>query len=541
MKILIVAAIAIPALAACADDAAPIVKVGLYKNGLAVVTRKVTPDSTGTAVVDGSARPAYGTFWHSADKPVTVTRTAARDGVTVSFRAAPDFAPVLAEAEKEGDVEATAYSVGEKDRVFAVSGKLIANGNLPTGAAYPNMPWSGNPPVSNMLTLELKNGSKMHIPAGLKVSVKGAASGESWRFAGTDKPFAVEYLSAGASWTPSYRLTFGEKGKGTLFMSADVRNELGDWKDVELSLISGFPNFKFANVPSLLGGGVDFATYRNAVEAAEGDDQYPWYYGRKAKARGGVMSQSVMMNYAPDGMAAPNAAAYGAEETGAGSDIHYREVGKVTLGKGETLTLPLGAKETEVERLVDWDLNDRRDFWGRLMNEEFKPELWDAVKVRNPFGFPLTTAPMEVVEEGRILGQNPCAWTNPGDEAIVKVTKALSVKGMYEERGDGKSISSKVSSLGANERFRFGNSDYRKETVTATMKLTNFRKETAKLRVKKTFSGELVKSEVEPTKRHDPPPADSRVNAVHELTWEFELKAGESREIAFTYWLWVQM
>ena len=521
MKSLIVAVLAIPALAACADDAAPIVKVGLYKNGLAVVTRRVTPDSTGTAVVDGSARPAYGTFWHSAEKPVTVTRTAARDGVTISFRAAPDFAPVLAEAEKEGNVEATAYTVGEKDRVFTASGKLIATGNT--------------------LTLELKNGSKLHVPAGLKVAVKGAAGGESWLFTGTDKPFAVEYLSAGASWTPSYRLAFGEKGKGTLFMSADVRNELADWKDAELSLISGFPNLKFANVPSLLGGGVDFTVYKNAVEAAEDGDQQPWYYGRKAK-RGGVMSQSVMMNCAFAGAAAPNAAAYGAVEMGAGSDIHYREVGKVTLGKGETLTLPLGAKETKVERLVDWDLNDRRDFWGRLAEEEFKPELWDAVKVRNPFAFPLTTAPMEVVEQGRILGQSPCAWTNPGDEAIVKVTKALSVKGSYEERGAGKTLTNEtLSSLGVGERFRFNDYDYRKEVVTATMKLTNFRKETAKLRVKKTFSGELVKSDVEPTKRHDPPPADSRVNAVHELTWEFELKAGETREVSFTYWLWVRM
>ena len=535
MKSLIVAVLAIPALAACADDAAPIVKVGLYKNGLAVVTRRVTPDSTGTAVVDGSAKPAYGTFWHSAEQPVTVTRTAARDGVTVSFRAAPDFAPVLAEVEKESSVEATAYTVGEKDRVFTASGKLIANGN-PDNA---NLGY-GNLAYDKTLTLELKSGSKLNIPQALKVSLKGAASGESWRFTGTDKPFDVEYLSSGASWTPSYRLALGETGKGTLFMSADVRNELDDWKDAELSLISGFPNLKFANVPSLLGGGVDFAAYKNAVEAAEGDDQQPRYYGRRAKV-GGVMSQSVMRNYAPDGYAAPSAAAYDAVETGAGADIHYREVGKVTLGKGETLTLPLGAKETQVERLVDWDLNDRRDFWGRLVNEEFKPELWDAVKVRNPFGFPLTTAPMEVVEEGRLLGQNPCAWTNPGDEAIVKVTKALSVKGSYEERGDGKSISSKMSSLGANERFSFNDHDYRKETVTATMKLTNFRKEAAKLRVKKTFSGELVKSEVEPTKRHDPPPADSRVNAVHDLTWEFELKAGESREITFTYWLWVMM
>ena len=510
------------ALAAGANGPAPIVKVGLYKNGLAIVTRTVSPDSSGTAVVDGSARPAYGTFWHSADRPVTVTRTAAQDNVTVSFRAAPDFAPVLAEAEKEGNVEAKAYAEVEKNRVYSASGTLVTNGDD--------------------LILRLRSGSRLSIPQRLKVAVKGTGCGESWRFAGTDKPFAVEYLTSGASWMPSYRLALGEKGVGTLFMSADVRNELGDWKDVELSLISGFPNLKFANVPSLIGGGVDFATYKSAVDAAEGGNPQPWYYGRTAKAVRGVMSQSVMMNCAaPDVSAAPNAAAYGMAETGGGSDIHYREVGKVTLGKDETVTLPLGAKETKVERLVDWDLNDRRDFWGRLNGEEFKPELWDAVKVRNPFGFPLTTAPMEVVEEGRIVGQNPCAWTNPGDEAIVKVTKALSVKGTYEERGDGKMLSSKVSSLGADERFRFNDWEYRKETVTATMKLTNFRKESAKLRVKKTFSGEFVKSEVEPTKRHDPPPTDARVNAVHDLTWEFELKAGESREISFTYWLWVRM
>ena len=148
---------------------------------------------------------------------------------------------------------------------------------------------------------------------------------------------------------------------------------------------------------------------------------------------------------------------------------------------------------------------------------------------------------MEIVEEGRILGQNICAWTNPGDETIVKVTKALSVKGVYEERGDGKAVSEKISSLGADERFVFDGDHYRKEIVTATMKLANFRKDAAKLRVKKTFSGELVESDVKPTRCHDLPPEDSRVNSVHELTWEFELKAGESRDVSFTYWLWVRM
>ncbi len=522
MKTRIIALMAISAWTAYAGDAAPIVKVGLYKNGLAVVTRKVTPDSAGTAVIDDSARPAYGTFWHSADKPVTVTRTSVKDGVTVSFRAAAEFAPILAEAEKEPSIEATAFSGGEKNCVLTASGKLIADGAE--------------------LMLQLKSGSKIRIPSLLKVAVKGASGGGSWRFAGTDKPFAIEYLTAGASWTPSYRLAIDEKGKARLFMSAEVRNELEDWEGAELSLISGFPNLKYADVPSLLGGGVNFADYMDAVDAVERGENQPWTYGRferkRSDTRGGVMSQSVMMNYMNPKL---NEAAYGAAESGEGADICYRDVGPVTLEKGQTLSLPLGAKETQAERLVDWDLNDRRDYWGRITQQEFTPELWDSVKVKNPFDFPLTTAPMEVVEDGRILGQNVCAWTNPGDEAIVKVTKALSVKGIYEECGDGKNLSKKLSTLGADELFNFDNNRYRKEMVTATMKLVNFRKEATKLRVKKTFSGELVKSDVEPTKSHDLPPEDARVNPVHELTWEFELKAGESRDVSFTYWLWVRM
>ena len=102
MKCQMMVSASLLALVAGAGDSAPIVRVGLYKNGLAVVTRTVSPDSTGTAVVDGSARPAYGTFWHSADRPVTVTRTAARDNVMVWFRAAPDFAPVLAGPRRTG-------------------------------------------------------------------------------------------------------------------------------------------------------------------------------------------------------------------------------------------------------------------------------------------------------------------------------------------------------------------------------------------------------------------------------------------------------
>ena len=47
-------------------DPAPITAIALYKNGLAVVTRRVTPQTNGVARVDGSDVPAYGTLWYTA-------------------------------------------------------------------------------------------------------------------------------------------------------------------------------------------------------------------------------------------------------------------------------------------------------------------------------------------------------------------------------------------------------------------------------------------------------------------------------------------
>ncbi len=525
--------VAAATIVAAAEEKAPIVKVGLYKNGLAAVTRRVTPDAKGVATVDGSARPAYGTFWHSAEKPVTVTRGVPEGNATLTFRAPPEFRQVLEAAIIAPDMKLAAFSSGEKDILLSANGTLLAKGGFAdTDDGWDDPFQRRSFGVQQGWKLRLKNGSTLTVPRHCLVAVAGTSAADAeWRFSGSDKPFDVEYLTSGASWTPSYRLELAEGGKGRLFMSAELRNELGDWKDAEVSLISGFPNLKYASVPSLLGKDVGFDMYRRAVEAAESPDRSTGI---------GAMTQVMLNSASFDGMNT-DPAAYAAAEAGAGADIHYRPIGKITLGKDQTVSLPLGAETADVKRMVDWDLDDRRDGWGRLVNQDKQPELWDAVKIRNPFGFPLTTAPMEVVEDGRILGQSPCSWTNPGDEVVVKVTKALSVKGAFEERGDGKGISSKVSSFDVGERFRFQGYDYRKETVTATFNVTNFRKEPVEMHVKKTISGEIVESAFQPTAVRNPPPEDNRVNPVRELTWEFELKAGESREFEFTYWLWVRM
>ena len=77
------------------------------------------------------------------------------------------------------------------------------------------------------------------------------------------------------------------------------------------------------------------------------------------------MSQSVMLNYAPaNSSAAPSALV--AESAGGGADMHYRNIGRLSLAKGECLSLPLGRSEIKARQVTEWNLEDGRDEWGHL-------------------------------------------------------------------------------------------------------------------------------------------------------------------------------
>ena len=75
-------------------------------------------------------------------------------------------------------------------------------------------------------------------------------------------------------------------------------------------------------------------------------------------------------------------------ESGLSEDIHFTPAGKVTLPKGEVLYKTLATAKAKYERLVEWEIPDRRDQWGRIQfrggnrDENQSGDLWDAVRVQ---------------------------------------------------------------------------------------------------------------------------------------------------------------
>ncbi|MBP3393123.1 MAG: hypothetical protein J6M38_01280, partial [Lentisphaeria bacterium] len=335
------------------------------------------------------------------------------------------------------------------------------------------------------------------------------------------------------AWAPSYRLELGKDSAMRLSMSTVIMNELEDLKDVEMNLISGYPNIKFENAASPMASGMTMAEFFRQLTGSGG-------------MASPVLAQRIMSNKAFASDAAMGAAVTGATlpPSGESEDIHYRNIGKISLKKGERLYLPLESAESTYERIVEWTINDRRDNWGRPVNfgsmEKYNGELWDAVSFRNPFKSPITTAPIEITDGGKFLGQTTVEWVNPGQKNILRITKAMTVTGQVTENEIAKTslkeekASSSPAKSATRETVRIGGDNYWKQEIEGVLALKNYRKTNAKAVIKLQFSGDLVSAEGNPSKQLVPQGYNS-VNPRNELTWETVVKADRELKIHYRY------
>ena len=183
-------------------DPAPIVSVGLYKNGMAVVTRRITPGEDGVSFVDANARPAYGSFWLVSGGGVSVSSTkadvlrenvdagfaegwtGAYDGrkIEVAFRCGVGMDQILDAAAKTGSMKVLAGTAGESSRICTVRGTAvkdeseraaepIGRRNMYYGyASYYYEPPKPKPAKS--LNVRLESGSIVSVPESAVVSVR---------------------------------------------------------------------------------------------------------------------------------------------------------------------------------------------------------------------------------------------------------------------------------------------------------------------------------------------------------------------------------
>lgn len=514
---------------------APVTKLALFKNGIGAVIRKANPTPTPFLVKD-SMTPIHGTLWFMPSDGLSVrtVKQRVREPNTQPFQNLT--------ASYEGRAVQLTLS-GNSETPSEIIGKVIRpvkeTPQKQRDAGYNSF----QPSTERFLTLSLNSGEIISIDTSRIISIRALKINQTLEMekeallitpkvksAGS---LAICYLTKGAAWAPSYRLELGKDSAMRLSMSTVIMNELEDLKDVEMNLISGYPNIKFENAASPMASGMTMAEFFRQLTGSGG-------------TASPILAQRVMSNKAFASDAAMGAAVTGATlpPSGESEDIHYRNIGKISLKKGERLYLPLESAESTYERIVEWTINDRRDNWGRPVNfgsmEKYNGELWDAVSFRNPFKSPITTAPIEITDGGKFLGQTTVEWVNPGQKNILRITKAMTVTGQVTENEIAKTslkeekASSSPAKSATRETVRIGGDNYWKQEIEGVLALKNYRKTNAKAVIKLQFSGDLVSAEGNPSKQLVPQGYNS-VNPRNELTWETVVKADRELKIHYRY------
>ncbi len=505
---------ALPPFARAADTPATskIVAVDLFKNGLAVVRREATLGKPGTYVLDDVSESIHGTYWIESAAPVeTLVRTREVEvplGEVAPGNLQDDLAgkkvTIHFKGEKLPPVSGTILKIKppKGEEASAPSRFLIVE--TPKGRSYVES--------SEIASVDSETGDgKVKRRRPQLVLTLGASDN-------AEAKIIIRYLARGMTWAPSYKVDISDPKTLTLEQHAVVKNELANLTDVEVRLISGFPSVQFGHVRSLLSPKSTLAVFFNELNSGG---------GRYADSMSNpTMNQMVVSNRT---FHLPSAAELGAIPTGEGVDLHYESVGKRTLAEGDALSLTVGKGTAKYDRIVEWIVPDTRDAYGRGMDghghsEEDEP--WDALRFRNPLKFAMTTGPAMVIADGKFNGQRTSYWTNAGEETVLRVDKALSVRTRSTETEDAKEGNRDLVWIGARQ--------YRKTVVEGEVTVNNHRKETVQLVIRRRFSGELISAEGEPKSALREEGVYS-VNKRNELLWTIPLKVGEERKLKYRY------
>jgi len=500
-----------------------VVSVAMFKNGLALVEREVKPRAAGDYQITDIPQPVHGTLWF--------------DGV-------PDLSARIVmrkvkRAPQPGEVDLQRDLVGRKVTVYlreinqSIRGTVRKYEEPDSSSTTPpiaHLFTSGVQSTKKYLVLDTTNGQSfidesqiVHLSADtptetvtrlqpvLLLNVPGKEGN-------APKPVRIRYLAMGISWAPSYLVDLVDDKKLRLHQKAVIRNELSALGDTELQLISGFPHVQFRHVTSPFSPTTTWAQFFQQINSQpQGQSLYVGnslsQQGLSSNFRGGALPMDLS-----------------ATPSGEGVDLHYESIGRHSLGKNETLTVPVAAATADYDRIVEWIVPDSRDASGRVRNSRNQPpqqyagDAWDALQFRNPLDMPMTTGAATIMSKGRFSGQTASYWVSRGEETRLRVTKALSIR----------TLASENEKQGERDLIYIGGNDFQRVSVEGQLVVSNHRGEVVDMVIRRQFSGALSKADGDPKKSLREEGVYS-VNRRNELTWTLQLKPGAQQILKYEY------
>jgi hypothetical protein len=472
-------------------------QVALFKNGLGFFVSEVTiPEKVKSFYITPPAAASHGTFWVSYPPKVEVENIVAREIEATEQVEATTMVDLLKGnigrkvsiyfADKSDvPVEVKILKVTEEPQYEPpnpyISGRTI-NDESRGRYGMRNMVLLGTDQYQIAVSADriarvdftgTESSTKFEKKTKgvrLNVSLKKAAGGQK---------LLISCLAKGVNWAPSYMVDITEPDKARLAAKAEVMDEVCDLNGVDVKLVTGYPNLKFADVASPITMKENLAQFLQSLIRGQSEQ------GRARGVLSNVMSQS--MAYDREG-GQPVMPAYGAAEVGkTAEDLFLYPVEKVRLAKGEVGYFPLFTESVPYKHIYRWEIPDYVNPEGQYyeqqgqQREPEQQEVWHCIRLENVMKMPWTTAPAEIVKDGVILGQDTLNFTPVKDKGTVKITRAMNVKAeQLELEKDRK-----------RDTGHWYNYSWDLVTVEGKLSVTNYQDKPIALEVTKSLLGEV--------------------------------------------------
>jgi hypothetical protein len=340
----------------------------------------------------------------------------------------------------------------------------------------------------------------------------------------------ISYLARGITWAPSYMIDISDPKTAKLSAKAIVINEVADMHNVQIDLVTGFPNIRFGEINSPVAMSQNLGGFLQALSRGRSES---------SRRRGVMTQQSITSNFAiqedNSNYDSPVPEYSTAQQGTVSEDLFLYPIKKITIIQGETAYIPLFTAKIPYSHIYIWKiadmLNKHEQYQhGRRQNEQpSAEEIWHSCRLTNNMTMPWTTAPAEFIKDGQFTGQDICYYTAPGAKTTIRLNRALNIQAEETE----------IELERKRNAVRFHGYNYDLVKIKGTLKLHNRLDKRANMEVTKNLSGKVLTMAPQ---AKDIPTAKGlrRVNQRHILVWKFEMQSGKKQTLTYTYEVYVR-
>ncbi len=517
-------------------------KLSLFKAGYGYVSLEGTlPDATDVEL-KSLPIPVHGSFWVEAEQGVEIDRVVSS---MKKYKKNLHISEANLLISNPGKKVTLRFSSTGADDVRSITGSVVAPPKVTKlekkhTVSVNELTESDSPDHQNIILFQTEQGLisinvhnieeiNFHEPITFPTEiVESPIVTLELEKASAGKKIYTNCLSEELSWIPSYRLELRKDGTATLDAKAAIINNTIDLENVSLELVSGAPSQLDTSQidPMALitedvlqqAFGKQILVTENRIYSKPFNRQYVnTNYSNNYIASNGHFEDDFEDESSDDADATP------AQGTDTG-ELFFYPVEGFSMKAGDVITQPLYSTTLAYKKIYTWKLNDPTEFEVELAKNT--PEnLWSCIRFTNPLDMPLTSAPIEIIEEGRFAGMNKMEYTQSQSDCTIQLSRALSI----EVKKEAAIIDSKRISMG----FKSGSRNESTSDVTLTMQ--NNMDEAIEMEVSQSVVGDIISSSDGAKIQSRANPYASYNKLQHTIRWNITIPAKSKKELKFQY------